>query len=398
MLYLGTKCKSFIFSWESGNPAGVEKKKGMDYEYYEVEDDGGGNLVVGNGVDINTHRKTLQDFLGPDVEIKKGTKIECGIVDKISDNEIKECRDGIRSYTRSLNLHEYQIDALVSRAYNCGVYGAVKKTRGTPARDFITSYNEYWDEKNDNYFVKEIKFPDFSHKLYMQYMKVPVTSNGEYLKGLENRRKAEWTLFQCGIYAGNGVDLGKYQSPTYTINVTNNINLYNEDGSVNEDKIKALEKYITEDLLHTVIHTSEDDYYKAQKGPFAKWWVNRFSAFQCTWYVCGRANQYLESYGTKYKSLPEIENCHDAKTWFGVLNKYFSSGKTPKPNSIVAWSNKSAGHIAYVEAVDDKNNFVYISHAGNGKKWFGITRHSIQEMSALWGTKLQGYIYLDSPI
>lgn len=102
--------------------------------------------------------------------------------------------------TVGLDLKEYQIHALVSRAYNCGISGAISTQRGTPALNFVNSYQRYWNEETDNYFEQENANANFNHSLYTQYMSKPVTSDGQYLLGLERRRKSEWTLFQTGYY------------------------------------------------------------------------------------------------------------------------------------------------------------------------------------------------------
>jgi len=234
----------------------------------------------------------------------------------------------------------------------------------------------------------------------------PVKSRGDYVPGLENRRKSEWCLFQTGYYgydllygAGNGID--EYYSSAAT-DFTNNINLYNEDGSVNADSIQQLEDWITKDLLNTKIHKKD---YAMQNGPFEKWWdyennvFTNQNRFQCTWYAYGRANHFLELYGTTYKKWPGSRG--HAGTWYKTSNnggeKYFESGSEPRPNSIVVWQSGSYGHVAFVEAVDTVNNIVYISHAGSGKSWFGITEHTVEQMKTLWGYKLLGYVYLDSP-
>ena len=237
-------------------------------------------------------------------------------------------------------------------------------------------------------------------------MSKPTTSGGQELAGLVNRRKSEWCLFQTGYYgydikygAGNGLD--EY-CLAGTADFTNYISIYNADGSVNSDSIEELETWITNDLLNTKIHKGD---YAMQNGPFAKWWDsqnNEFTnsnKFQCTWYVYGRANQYLELYGTTHKKWPGTRG--NAGTWYYKGNnggeKYFECGNQPRQNSIVVWKNGTYGHVAFVEAVDTVNNKVYISHAGSGRSWLGITEHTIDEMKTLWGYQLLGYVYLDSP-
>lgn len=75
-----------------------------------------------------------------------------------------------------LGLEPYQIDALTSRAFNCGIGGA---TSG-----FVKAYNEYGN----------------TDALYENLLNKPVTSKGQVAPGLVKRRKAEWDLFHTGYY------------------------------------------------------------------------------------------------------------------------------------------------------------------------------------------------------
>lgn len=86
--------------------------------------------------------------------------------------------------------------------------------------------------------------------------------------------------------------------------MTNGINVYNADGSVNETAINELSEYLTS-MLNTTIHARNS---ANQGGPFPKWWnspINLLSKFQCTWWANGRASQYLELSGNpKYSKYP----------------------------------------------------------------------------------------------
>lgn len=167
-------------------------------------------FAVGYGVDIAAHGAELRR-LGYNTE--KGSLIPVDVVDAIEKREIEEGLKEIRTKTSGLNLKEYQIYALLSRAYNCGMAGALSYTRGSPALNFVDSYKKYWNSSKDDLFKSKNSNPNFSHKLYTQYMSEPVTSNTGYLEGLENRRKSEWCLFQTGYFgydlkhgSGHGMD------------------------------------------------------------------------------------------------------------------------------------------------------------------------------------------------
>lgn len=394
----------FLRSWEGGETVPTYKNENGE-DCYKVESDGSKNgLAVGYGVDIKAHGQEL-NLLG--YSTAKGDLIPVEVVDEIEKRARESMVERVKAETSGLNLTEYQIYALASRAYNCGVNGALKVKRGDNNLNFVDSYKKYWNAETDDKFGETT---DFSHNLYVQYMSKPVTSDGEYLKGLENRRKSEWSLFQTGYYgydlkygSGHGID-EYYTAVGAATDFTNNINLYNDDGTVNKDAIEQLNNWITKDLLNTKIHNKT---YEMQGGPFAKWWDannNWFTSagyrFQCTWYVYGRANQYLEMFGTKYTSWPGTKN--NAVKWYYANTdggeKYFECGSEPRPNSIAVWRDGSkAGHVAYVEAVDNVNNKVYISHAGGGRSWFGVQEKGITEMKTLYGYQLLGYVYLDSP-
>ncbi len=108
------------------------------------------------------------------------------------------------------------------------------------------------------------------------------------------------------------------------------------------------------------------------------WWhhlayVSGKGPWQCTWWVWGRAAQYLE---TKHQlDLKEIcdgkENLGNGKDYYNALKPYFKSDWTPSPNSVISWSCGKYGHTGYVEAVDE--NGIWVSMADSGHSWRGIT-------------------------
>lgn len=126
-----------------------------------------------------------------------GEEVDKEFVDNLTDKTINELYNNIVSVTTGLNLTEYQLIAMTSRAYNCGVNGATYTRNG---KTFKEAYSEYWNQEEDDLYEAKNKDADFNHKLYTTYMNEPTTSEGEYLPGLERRRKAEWTLFQTGYF------------------------------------------------------------------------------------------------------------------------------------------------------------------------------------------------------
>ncbi len=185
--------KEYIHYWEHSSPPPTN----ADGTKYIIEDDGAGHPTVGYGVDI-INGGFKQEFIAAGYPITIGGEVDKAFVDALEDREIQECINYIKSMTNGLNLSEYQIYALVSRAYNCGKAGAVAIRRGSSNLDFMSSYKEYWKSEDDKFEAKDAN-ADFNHSLYTNYMSEPVTAKDKgYMSGLERRRKSEWVLFQTG--------------------------------------------------------------------------------------------------------------------------------------------------------------------------------------------------------
>ena len=179
----------FISQWEYSGTPPMDASK-TKYKIYKGPE---GDRVIGYGLDL--------DAGGYDSTLKNagyGTSIG-DLVDKdfIDNLYLKQLNTNYRSSvikrTQGLNLKDYQIDALTSRTYNCGEDGALGSGGGFSS--FSAAYKKYW---NDTDFKKS---PDYNHPLYTNYMSTPITdANGNVLEGLIKRRKAEWKLFQTGVY------------------------------------------------------------------------------------------------------------------------------------------------------------------------------------------------------
>jgi surface antigen len=123
---------------------------------------------------------------------------------------------------------------------------------------------------------------------------------------------------------------------------------------------------------------------------------------QCTWFAWGRVNEITGV---------EIETLGNAKTWW--INTSLPKGRTPLPDSIAIWNNdrqgsgSNAGHVAYVEYLDDSN--IYYNEAnidtfgdiipdcsGCGGGYDGYLKSSSKEEFEDRGNgigKLSGFIY-----
>ena len=185
------------------------------------------------------------------------------------------------------------------------------------------------------------------------------------------------------VYTPGGVETYALATRKQTVQIEG-MNLYNSNGSVNENKIKELQNYLT-----NMVGLRDGAYM-----------YDRFDYLQCPWWAYVRASQYL---GRPYPSLYASGN--NGAQWYKNNKElgYFSYGKTPQPNSIVVWpktgSGGSAGHVGYVEAVDTVNKKMYVSHAGGGNSWYGIQKMNYNHLlGGIRNNTPTGFIYLDEPL
>lgn len=232
---------------EPSNSMGSSSGKRLMYEYiYQLEGTGtmkeengvkyyqvytiNGNRTVGHGLDLETSGKEsdlieLANRSGYSITTEKGAWIPADIVDAILDQEIENWYSIVVSKTSGLNLKEYQIYALTSRALNCG-YNFYKAYNTSPANgniDLIAAYNTYWHSDTDDKYEKLaeqygssdimteqeneiLNNVDYNHGLFSSYLAGP--NNGGQL---DNRRKSEWVLFQTG-YFGYNTNIKKFYS------------------------------------------------------------------------------------------------------------------------------------------------------------------------------------------
>ena len=221
----GNLLKQYIHYFENSGGAPTN----ADGTMYIIETDGKGHPTVGYGIDIeNSGFKQL--FIDAGYPTEVGGEVPVEFVDSLEDMEIENCMTTIRSAAAGLDLKEYQIHALVSRAYNAGT-GSLNSSLSPGAlgirngKNFVQAYQAYWNEEKDNLYETDATTGNFSHQMYTTYMNKPDTSNGQYVKGLEERRKSEWTLFQTGYYDVLGK---KYQEGGAIIDAADMIHKYME--------------------------------------------------------------------------------------------------------------------------------------------------------------------------
>ena len=209
-----TPLLDLIHEWESGTQG---PKTTADGTKYIIEDDGSGRPCVGYGVDIIANYDKLKKRGCPyTLEYIKSNyrsgklAIDKEIVDSVEQEEMDQISEYIRSKVAGLNLKEYQIQALISRAYNCGAGGAIQRRNGLT---FMQAYKKYWNQERDDQFGQKENASMYKHSLYTNYMCKPTTGQGgKYLPGLERRRKGEWLLFKTGCYVNTGKFWSEEQS------------------------------------------------------------------------------------------------------------------------------------------------------------------------------------------
>lgn len=303
--------KNYIRKFEHSSPPPTN----ADGTCYIIEDDGAGHPTVGYGVDIeNSGYKQL--FIDNGYPINIGGEVPIEFVDSIEERIWNDKSSEIKSMTEGLNLTGYQMNALISRAYNCGSYGAVGIERGSPSLDFVESYRKYWNQERDSKFEEKDNTADFTHPLYTQYMSKPVTSDGKELLGLVRRRESEWTLFQTGYYkelnrwhtSGDGIlqaanEVHKQQI-TWTYSVENDLYWNDIEKSLNNpNQVTCCAGYVA-----CVI-------YKA--GLFTEDQINSFENYN----YCPTLYDDLKSAGWK-----EINNYDELEPGDIVFMSYDNSG------------------------------------------------------------------------
>ncbi len=203
----GTTTNSTQGAWEqfleyqhAMEGAGIQTYNINGEECYTVLSDGSATgSAVGYGVDIGVHGAELRG-LGYDTSL--GAYIPVKVVDEIEMREHKANYDKIVGATSGLNLKQYQIFALTSRAYNMGYSGAMNSCNHSYEKaiqyNFVDSYKMYWSaQKTESYYNGSV---NYNEQLYTEYMCVTAYSGGQYLEGLKLRRESEWLLFSTGHY------------------------------------------------------------------------------------------------------------------------------------------------------------------------------------------------------
>lgn len=375
--------------------------------------------TVGYGIDLDTsgYEAEIMAAMGVSTRFKAGDLIPVEIVDKCEEDEISKAIDAVNAEFSDVDLKEYQIHALVSRYYNCGP-GGWRWERWNPSNLTITeAYKRGWNEERDDKYeelyetykdnqgAKDeiISNVDYNNEFYTLYMSIP-TNDGV----LVTRRQSEWILFSLGYYDS----LQKFWTNSLT---PGGIDLYNTDGSINEEAAAELTDWFVDNFF-----SGDSRMRFSGMGGFDKDNVNSYgvklnteeypflnnglSVYQCTWWARVRAtyqasmldpehlNGYIKTSGNGCQVASQTANYYNIQLNTNVENI--------KPNSIVSFNEFSAeypdaGHVAYVEAVDYDNKVFYVSHCGGGHSWYGITKKTFANYSGSNAGKFGGSVAVE---
>lgn len=151
------------------------------------------------------------------------------------------------------------------------------------------------------------------------------------------------------------------------------LNLYNDDGSVNESAIADLQKQLSTKLG---LYGPKDNGYG---GPPISSDFERQSpykdtpAYQCFWFAGRRALEYINKFHLR-DNRPGGDTALAGSKHANCKVSEFK--KNPVANAYIFWDlGTPYGHVAYVEAVD-KDGSLWISECNGGRGWSGVINKS----------------------
>ena len=403
-------------------------------KYYEVIKKNG-KLFVGHNLYIsdltNDEKREMLELIGTE-KIEEGDLIDKEIVDKYEEQVIKDYVEKVENATTSVELKDHQVHALVARFYSIGSSYLSEQTEG--GLDFLSAYNTYWNEETDDlydtlkeedkeqkYTASEVKSKvNFENEMYKNYFINP--QNDSDGNSLLDRRMDEYILFSAGYYYPNERFYKKSSLGP------GDIDLYNSDGTVNEEACIELQNWFHENIFDGSDVIALEDSIQMWRG--LKWTDNDslhnntvthelFKAtteggdrsylglqlFQCTWWAESRASLYLvenapDLFPNGIKGYASGNGVDVAKSIADSTGAEFNTDiHNIEPNSVVSWHTYSkeypgCGHVGYVEAVDKDNGYYYVSEAGGGHAWYGIQKRSMDADEA----DFEGSVCLDDVI
>lgn len=141
---------------------------------YQVVNIGDGVRTVGRGVTLENLWRYFEKYGINIADYPVGSWMDKEIVDNVKMDFFNDKVAEVEGKVSDFNLEPWQVDALISRIYNCGNING-----------FPSAYSQYGD----------------TDALYNNYMSTPITDgDGNVYPGLITRRQNEWKLFHEGIY------------------------------------------------------------------------------------------------------------------------------------------------------------------------------------------------------
>ena len=390
--------REYLRSWEGigsdEDKASTKVVTEGDKEYYVVAT----TMTVGYGIDLRQNpgwKKEIEELIGAPVQ--PGTKIETSIIDQYEENYMMAKYNKIKADYP--DLKEYQVHALVVRAYNTGNADGYADHKGEYNEETDDQYDEIYAEFKDNATATSTITARARKDsvLYQNYLSKPTSAVGyddPYI--LQGRRFAEWCLFSLGYYdrlkkfykAGGGSPAG--------------IDLLNADGTVNEAALVELRTWYEDNIFGGYFHGDEyhidnpPSWYSAKTleaakhvqgeifkmtgidprgGPYKAVSSNNLGIFQCTWWADCRARLYLQDNGytgnfsaNRGDGGSVVSNL--AKAGYANLINYDIN--KIRPHSIASFGNTGTGHVVFIEDVGTDGYI--ISHCGSGHVWHGVDK------------------------
>lgn len=407
--------REYINSWEDPGDrmrteSGAVTTNEEDAINYVVYVDDVGCATVGFGINLSSQFndvKTAMEEAGMEfpysshADIK--SRVQSGevilmdkkVIDSVQEDIIERKMDMVKNLTNGIELTQYQLFAMVDRAYN-GWNSINGKT-------FSQAYNEYWhQDTDDKYSALYEKYKDnqgakdaiwseidFQNAFYTNFLK-HTTGNAEQeakLGGWTKRRNSEFVLFSGGYFVGGyGYDkmLRFYTSTTSP----GDVQLIKADGTIDETACYALQQWFEQNWFSGKISPADTNVKQADwrnqvcdadgvdtrnvvNPEFVSKYdpLNKFNVFECAWWSFVRANQFLVDNNTGKKLTTFVNGVDEADKFASLLGLQTNSDINQlRPNSVISWY---PNHTGYVEAVAD--DYYITSECGSGWYWYGIT-------------------------
>ena len=331
----------FIGCMEGGTTK-YKNDKGEDC--YKVLSDGSNGYAV-VGLDTRYYSSYFES-LG--YSMAPGALIPVDVVVPKKEETIKrDFYDPIESRCSGLNLTQYQLFALTSRAFNCGVGGTFSYNAG---EEVTSAYRKYWNQSRDDKYNKS-KEADLSHKLYTNSLSAPVTSNGMYMAGLERRRKEEFRLFQCGWYHWDGMMDEKFIDASSSGGDSGNI----------LQTAEKIHKYMEEHKYNyygTYASTFEGSkQYKACVcASFVSWVLIDCGYINTCYHDCGNLDNLLAA-NTKFERINKVKNANELKAGDILIYEDYWSGGYGRVHTEIYAGNNTIYNAGSTNALQRENPY-----------------------------------------